>query len=302
MYDKLVIIGNGFDCHLGLETNYEKFYSYLKEVSSKEIVNWEIWKLTDFIYSRLTSNTTENEWHNLEKMLPNVLEDSFITFWGKDDEDVEDVKEILDNMRRFLYTNFKRWIGELNCNIVIRSDRKPQQNHCYISFNYTQAAQIYFSAGNKNMFYLHGKANQPDTIVLGHAGLSEQDFQSLYTGAKFMECIGSAYGSIQIAVLDYIKDTTKKHDVIIRKLKLWIRKNKRFRFNKIKEVYILGHSMSDVDKPYFNYLSQHLNKKCVWKISSYDEKDTANIRSCMKDINIKHFYISKIETLLKELS
>ena len=302
-YKSLVIIGNGFDLHLGMKTSYYDFRDYLQNIEN----NFDILALIEYAYEglgNLSSDATRKVslWSDFEENLSKINTDEFITGWGKEEEDVLDVEFILGKMYEFLYSNFRRWVVCKDIEIKNRTRGVFSKNSCYINFNYTSSLEKWYNVKRKNIFYIHGEAREHRTIVLGHSGLQYKDeFLEDYQAAIDMETIGSAYGKINRLVLDYILKISKNYKRNLDRLKTWLRDNKSFYFRKIEQVYILGHSISNVDYPYYRYLLRHLPKACIWKVSFYDDNEKSRKFQFLKQNGIKYFELREIEAYMQEL-
>jgi hypothetical protein len=99
----------------------------------------------------------------------------------------------------------------------------------------------------------------------------------------------------QQSIEEYFKLSYKQTDKIIND-------NKDFfiRLSQIDKVTILGHSMSDVDIPYFKRILQSTNpKNTIWQISYFGEPEKIRLQEQFKKLGIKSDMIcySKIENI-----
>lgn len=54
----------------------------------------------------------------------------------------------------------------------------------------------------------------------------------------------------------------------------------------VTEIIVIGHSLSSVDVPYFKIIAAHVSKKCLWKVSYYNEADAKNHTNALKQCGI----------------
>lgn len=72
-------------------------------------------------------------------------------------------------------------------------------------------------------------------------------------------------------------------------------------FKKLKDVdtvFVLGHSLNDIDLPYFKKISKSLKKYVEWHVSYFDEKDKYKIMNVFSTLNIK-FKLIKISDVFQ---
>jgi hypothetical protein len=53
----------------------------------------------------------------------------------------------------------------------------------------------------------------------------------------------------------------------------------------IRYIVVIGHSLSDIDKPYFARVLQKVNKYAQWFISAYSDSDKVNAKDFIENIN-----------------
>jgi hypothetical protein len=81
---------------------------------------------------------------------------------------------------------------------------------------------------------------------------------------------------------DYFKETYKSTKEIIENNNIFFQN-----LIKIKEIYILGHSLSNVDLPYYEKIINMIDKKkVVWKISVFDSEDLTHHKYVIQKFGI----------------
>ena len=246
-YKKLVIVGNGFDRNLKLPTLYSDFKEYLKRNTTLD----DEGVLFEFIYSNLLDESIQNEdmfWSCFEENLSSIDVDRFTTIWGNSYEDAEDVFQYLNELKEYIYTNFHKWIKTINDNILENAQviKCLTEDCLFINFNYTNTLECYYGVRESDIIYIHNCIKCDKEIIMGHSKSEELS----YLKEGFMDI---PYSRIQKHLFGYFKKTDKNVEENIRRLKNALNGCFEQIVSAIDEVYVLGHSMADVDAEYFRY-------------------------------------------------
>lgn len=282
---RLYIIGNGFDLYHLLPTKYENFHRFLND---------NYLELVEFIEQYFCVEDLEDNyhWNNFEHDLSSfdynqffddydfadITHDRFrpVDYFGVEDE----LTEIADNFIDEIKFAFYEWLSEVEylCSHRYELSKKSK----FLSFNYTLLLQNYYEIPSDSIFYIHGNLNKQTELVFGH-GIDleiESEFdddgepnRTLMTDS--INASKSIFGAFRKPVQDIIKN------------------NKDF-FKSLKEteeIIILGHSLNEVDLPYFIKI-QKFAFKANWKISTHNADDEEKFCRIFKRIGIDE---SKIE-------
>lgn len=65
----------------------------------------------------------------------------------------------------------------------------------------------------------------------------------------------------------------------------------------INQVYVLGHSLGEVDYPYFYEILKNVHRDTMWCCSAYLDEDWTNIENSLKELGIKRFSIKAIKDI-----
>lgn len=65
----------------------------------------------------------------------------------------------------------------------------------------------------------------------------------------------------------------------------------------VKDVYVLGHSMSEVDLPYFEKIKQNLPLYAKWHISVFGEVDINNKKQAVDRLGLGNVDFIRMESL-----
>ncbi|ATS64255.1 MULTISPECIES: bacteriophage abortive infection AbiH family protein [Xanthomonas] len=247
---KLFVIGNGFDLHHGIPSGYEHFRDFV-ETHDRGVF--------DAVeqYLRPSSN-----WSDMEAALAGVdpdeiLEDlgHFMAPYGADDwsdSGHHDFQYEVDLLVERLSTELRRlfglWIRQLQIPTQIPSHQTVQvldPTGAFLSFNYTTTLTLAYGIPRERILYIHGCADQVDQeLILGHAW-KPGDRRPLNDRPDVAE-LDTRLTEVHDILDSYFDSTFKPSEKLIRE-------NRNFfdRLSSIQEVYILGHSLADVDAPYF---------------------------------------------------
>jgi len=319
----LYIIGNGFDLYHGLDTRYQSFANFLKDR------NWEVYDLAieyyylpDIAHQDDIENDEYNAWSKFEEALSNldyeqVLEDKSDYAANLYDPDFRDrdwhsyqieMEMIVDKLTKDLINIFKDFILHINYPNQIGSEKiSIHRNSLFLNFNYTDTLERYYDIRIESICYIHNKASEDNEIILGHGinpknfkpqkieppkDLSEEEYEMWREDMS--DKYDYSYESAKSEILEYYEKSFKNSNEIIKQ-------NEHFfeRLRNIKNVYVLGHSISDVDLKYFIKVKESIKKNAIWNISYHSEKEKDKHFETLVKIGIERtkIYQIKIEEL-----
>lgn len=298
------VIGNGFDKHYGLSSDYCNFKKYLKN-KDEEIVN----KVDDLFYRKLEDTEYKKDteygkdaerhllWSNFESMLKvfsdldyfEIFEEVMSNaqddvdrsdYWDNPSFNVEYYNEYID----LLKSSFKDWIQKIDKEIINDHIFQFNDSDFFLTFNYTLALEKYFKIKAENIFHIHGDINSE--IILGHNNKTEpclvklssyeDDYRIASTSMKINELL-------KRAALLYFKDS-----------KNIIKKNNGI-FNSIsnyEDVVIAGWSCGDEDKEYMQEIVQKASHITFYHYEKVPQ-DLYKFETLMKDFNYSKYCIKK---------
>lgn len=218
-----------------------------------------------------------------------------------------EMERILGLLTTELYRAFKEFILSVHF---------PLFDHCrsinidkdavYLTFNYTNTLSRYYSIPDDNVLFIHGKADKcVDELILGHgvdpenfkdrpakppSGLSDEDLE------RWMEYQSDQYDySFELgkdAINQYFSATFKGTEQIIKNNEDFFAK-----LGNIDEVYILGHSLADVDLPYFQKLKQSVRPDAKWVATFYDPDDEEVHYDTLTGLGIVNVAVVRMEQI-----
>ena len=258
--DTLIIIGNGFDIWQGLNTSYAQFQAYylahrdaiLKKLHIKKYTIKEqdgaSYQITDVevIYGDPfdPSELDDAFWGTFEASLSDVDAERINLFFGKEKSDLRDMKRSIKNASRILREAFCGWIAS-----IVIEKREPSyhfgENCLFINFNYTDTLQKRFQIDSANEFHIHGEALDKESIIFGHSDHPQQPTAELVRfGGRFR-------GLYLIEELLYETDKHAHENLFMLSMFLATHGANK---EDIRDIYVLGHSMSPPDLEYFAFL------------------------------------------------
>ncbi len=282
--DVLYIIGNGFDIAHGINSKYTDFERWC--INNKKDVA---------IFESLFSNR-KNFWCDIESELGDYDEKAILDFCKPDEEfdfehslsssaRVEDapmaiLKPALDDLRNF----FVEWVNSIDLSGVIQSFNL-YKNANYITFNYTETLESIYNIPSEKVLHIHGSRLLHDNnYIFGHDNKKSNNPD--YSKLPIFE--ENAY----LSILEYMNAFEKPINKIISANSYFFNK-----FRNTKVVYVLGHSLSQIDIPYFKHLLSLFEKQPKFIFSAHNKSDLKNIELFIKKNFIKTFEIIDLADL-----
>jgi hypothetical protein len=233
-------------------------------------------------------------WSNFEKALGDFDIDKYVKWHNKLCEspfnDSRQKQNYLDNLligfKDDIKWCFREWIQSLD----IR--KKPMlnfgRNTLFLSFNYTKTLECVYKIPVNNVLHIHHADENIATdefaqYVIGHNKKPvAQPINISEVERDAREFVDFWYNN---------KDTQQiiaRHQSCFDKLV------------NVDEIIVLGHSLNEIDFPYFEEIVKHIDKsKVKWKISYFSENDHKRVNEFVKEIGIdeKLVEIQKIEKI-----
>ena len=259
----LYIIGNGFDLHHGVKSSYAAFGEYLREVDSDTYAQLERYFTVD-----------EQFWGEFEEQLAHLDTDSllddatvFLASYGADDwsdsghHDYEyELDRVVSAISSTLRLRFSEWVRkiEIPTSAEVFSKQLPlRRNARYLTFNYTDTLQRVYGISDERVLHIHGSAaRSKDQLVLGH-GWVRTESDSFNHGVD-PESADVRFMAGNEIVDRYFSDTFKPTAMVIDAHQEFFRS-----LSAITRIFIMGHSLSEVDLPYLKELRRHLGSNAV---------------------------------------
>jgi uncharacterized protein YfcZ (UPF0381/DUF406 family) len=274
---KLYIIGNGFDLHHNLKTSYDYFHSFLKTMNPDLIEFLERYfqfNVDDnYLWSKFeedlgTFNSTEL-WEDYSPKFDADDDLQYSSFFGTEDEINEVLERTLDSLRSV----FSDWIEsiEIKSDIKIEVDKKA----FYLTFNYTHLLENHYYIPNQNILHIHGELNKNE-LIFGHNIEPEIKSEIDDNGDSNRTMMSDSQATAKSMLYNLIKPVgklIKKNYLVFQSLK------------SIETVYVLGHSLNEIDHPYFSEIIKNKNIK-EWIVSYHEEEEENLFKSILGKLGV----------------
>jgi hypothetical protein len=276
MTKRLYIIGNGFDLHHGIPSRYSQFGDYLLNVDP---ASWRT--ICEYLF------VDKDFWACFEERLASFDEDAIIDYaeqflvsYGADDwsdayhHDFEyEIEQVVDALSRKLRDHFAAWIRQLPPPVegTYSLIRSVDPGALFLTFNYTPTLETLYGATPANVLHIHGNASvASDQIVLGH-GWERLDEEKL--SPKVHEDTDTRFAGGYRLIDSYFADTFKPTIALIER-------NSGFfgRISNVDEVFVLGHSLSEIDAPYLHEVIRRIRPDATWTVSYHGSSAEAEDR------------------------
>jgi len=307
----LYIIGNGFDRHHGMLTSYFDFANYLKDhdLDLFELLQQYISFPSEDsdLWNRLEENLAYIDIEGLlsdnTDYLPSFSSDNFV--WSDIDAFPGVMSDILESLTTGLIDIFQKFI--LNIKIPQSAIKKKinfDKDSLFFNFNYTSILEDLYYIAPTQILYIHNKAKSGmGQIILGH-GITPENFKEKeisqpenLTEEELQNWIewrndnyDFSYETGKETIYEYFTQSYKPTKEIIESNKLF--------FNQIAEVekvYVLGHSLSNVDLPYFIEIKKSIKTSTEWIVTYWGEKEKDSHLNTLEKIGIQRRHIKMIE-------
>lgn len=291
--NSLYIIGNGFDLHHEIPSHYCDFGEYVKSLNSR------LYR----IFERYIP--CNDDWSKFEEALADtdvelILDDIPLAYYGAADwsdsghsdyqYEVEKLAGALSNELKQIFTH---WIltlqipNSLTCQIpLLNLDLGAR----YLTFNYTDTLEKLYHVSSDKILYMHNKAiDLTSDLILGHA------FNPINRSSLNQDCdLESQDPRITDAkdILDnYFSSTYKPVDRVIREHEFFFDS-----LTNINKIYVLGHSLSSVDAPYFKQIvSRVANSEPDWTVTYYCDSEIFDFKKTLLELGVAEAKIDFIE-------
>lgn len=279
----LYVIGNGFDLAHNIKSNYTDFENWVRSNNENaDILKALFSKRRDF-------------WGDIETALGEYDEEYILNYCKPEenfDEDhslraaasIEDapdyvLKPALDDLKDW----FEDWVDSIDIGNV-KPKFRLHKNAKFLSFNYIETLESIYKIPSNRVCHIHGVRPERG-YVFGHNRKRDH-----VVGGNEMPLYEE---NAKLAIQNYMNFFYKESEKVIRC-------NRKF-FNslkKIKYVYVLGHSLSDVDMVYFRHLLPCFKSQPVFYFSWYSREDVSKIKRFTRCYAIKKWHLLRLENFM----
>jgi hypothetical protein len=315
----LYITGNGFDLFHQLKTRYQHFAIFLKK-NNPDLFDMMVkyYHLTDFDISDEEAILWDPLWGDFENKLADmdfeILLDEhtdYLPDYGSDDFRSRDyhtfdqeISRVIDMLTTELYGEFKKFILEVDFEQSLSDRISLEADSLFLNFNYTNTLERFYGIKEDKITYIHGRAlTEGEDTILGHGidpetfddqpivppeGLSDEDFQRWQDDQS--DQYEYAYDSGRKTAIQYFSTSHKSTAE-------FIIKHKRFfeLLADVQQIFVLGHSLSKVDLPYFTEVINSIPADTQWIISYHGDDEKVEKIQLMSELGVRNEQIRLIK-------
>lgn len=294
--ETLYIIGNGFDIYHDLPTKFWHFGEYVKK--NEPELNYYLERYFDY----------KSLWNEFEEVLSKldiseVISDNQELFPDEESDRTGDLHILGDKAMQIVETltvglrkslrDYLLQIKHPNPKSLVSLDK----NAIFLTFNYTDTLERFYKIDTNRIKYIHNKAKtekyiKPDEyylkdesdIIIGHAVKDKNVTMPKQSnrGIKTAIACEEAFYVLEPYYKESFKDT-----------KQIISENQSFfdSLSNVKKVIVFGHSLSNIDMPYFQEISKKAVNVREWKITYHGESE-------LSDKEVQTFkFLSKLDNV-----
>lgn len=286
----LYIIGNGFDLHHGVLSSYKSFAIWLKRKNRELYDKLKIVCRVGYL------------WKDFEGALPYVNRDYFLGMgdillpqgWTEDDGYAElfYAQDYVRGETVMLWEDilkwFRKWVLSISwhdeCNLKkLRLDDEAR----YITFNYTPFLETEYGIPAENILYIHGnRADKKHLPIIGHDG--RDTFEDWYRSApRYLKRYYKGKQSMLPEVEMMTGSVEEFYSLSEKPVEKILMENQTFieDLYDVEYIYVLGHSLGNVDLPYFRVinLANDNPERIKWIVSYYLESERAQLERTMRN-------------------
>lgn len=253
----IYVVGNGFDLHHSLPTNYTDFRNYMISSGKSSTVNrFEEISGISYIespWSDLEESIGELDWeqlvHHYGDLLPNYSDEN--PKWHDFEYEINDKMSSISEMSSYI----SEWISSIDIMSASRKEFTFNDNDLFLSFNYTMVLEKLYGVSEDSILHIHGSIDG-EKPVFGHKfveklkiDLSEHDNTIFIRGGQenYNSWIERTEKCTDLQLSRHIEFFDLMHDT--------------------SNVVLMGHSLGDVDDCYINKIIQE-SPDAKWTIIS----------------------------------
>lgn len=278
----LYILGNGFDIAHGISSRYSDFEYWVKTKGNDRLIG-----MMNIFFS--------NEhylWEDVETALGEYREEEIFDYYKPIEEidydhpmrsvaAIEDgpdwlFKPILDD---FL-DSFTNWVNSIDISQA-RQQLQFEPQSKYLTFNYTETLEKVYGIPDDNILHIHGsRAVKGDTYIMGHNNIKPDDLYDTLNGEFNFE------QDTKNKIIGWMNKLHKDTSSIIRHNAYFFRS-----LSGITHIVVIGHSINEVDWPYFDEVNKSVGLNALWHFHYYSSEDKKRIDAYIVHSGIANFQI-----------
>lgn len=263
---RLWIVGNGFDRAHNLPTGYSDYYKYLKATGDEWMAS-----MLEFYFGNVSGHPGNILWSQLEKALGIYSIDAIYDFLKEGHTlDIDRVSQYVGEVEAEVQYHFVEicekfsetftdWCLSIDLNgVKTNSLFAFTANDRFLTFNYTDTLECVYGIDAEKVLHIHGRAASGDELIVGHNNPAkmprgiEDDFLDNTANIR--------------AIVETVNKLEKKTKKIIACNRMFFDS-----LGNIDEVMVYGHSIEEVDMPYFEEVRKSVDQNAKWQFYCHDE-------------------------------
>lgn len=280
--DVLYILGNGFDIAHGISSRYRDFEHWVKAKGNEQLIG-----MMDIFFSN-----EHDLWADIETALGEYREEEIFDYCKPIEEidydhmmrsvaAIEDApdwlfKPILDD---FL-NSFTDWVNSIDISQA-RQQLQLEPQSRYLTFNYTETLEKVYGTPADNILHIHGsRVVKGGAYIMGHNNIKPDDLYDTLNGELYFE------QDTKNKIIGWMNELHKDTSSIIRHNATFFRS-----LSGITHVVVIGHSVNEVDWPYFDEVNKNIGPNAQWQFHSHSSEDKERIEAYIAHSGIVNFQI-----------
>lgn len=177
-----------------------------------------------------------------------------------------------------------KWARQIRLNKVKPKCKEifRNQEDFFLTFNYTNTLERIYEIPYSNILHIHGGVSGIyGSPVLGHGNM-EVINKYRVMASKADEEVDEASKSIYNAIADFYERTFKNTEKIIFQKMSFFQK-----LENVNSVNVIGHSLGEVDIPYFKTVMNYVSFDAEWNIYYYRDEERDTLKNVLLSLGIK---------------
>lgn len=274
----LYIIGNGFDLYHGLKTSYRDFFEFILKHSKIECdTRCKIICYLKDIYGEDLWNIFEEALGNPNKEAISILSNINSKRYNGRKDKLIDKQNTLDGIDSDIRFCFTEWI-----NYIKKSPEQPTKilnldnsDSIFLTFNYTDILESVYGINKSHICYIHDEDNGTENSTIGDI----QDVRKFIFGCNIKQA--EQYKDDE-EIYRFVQELSKDVSAHM-KSERWL--NLISQLDGVECIYTLGHSIAEVDYPYFEKIKEVI-PFAKWYYARTDKFAEDKVKSNLENIGI----------------
>ena len=309
---KLYIIGNGFDLYHGIKSSFWNFKDYVEENHSDLYEKIEQFLGGDDFWSDFESYLGDIDEEEIRDLAKTFLMDYGAEDWsdaGHDDYQYE-ISQITDGICEGITSALLEWIMQQTIAQTQNDVISLPADALYLTFNYTDTLERLYRINAENIKYIHNKAIDTGSVLIyGHNQIKESPQtdaeiishintakEEALTDTEIQEILDDIHSGDDPRVTEGEEIIREYYRTTYKPVNEIIEQNQDFfnRLSDFEEIYVLGHSLNEIDLPYFELIHEKAGSDITWNVSYYRDEERTRHQSRLHSIGVSETQLNFI--------